>query len=239
MDSATCRFKTPNVVKSVERNRSKSLTFPRSGSSKNSLKIKITKEGVFRYPGLRPVMVSRTMGGFTINIIDTPGLVEAGYVNHQALELIKGSVALLFWNLSSFIGVDDIFFHKLFIDVYLWASVEIVNYDKNQFHSSTGLQDFAIAVVYAENSGRCSKNDKDEKALPNGEAWIPNLVKAITDVATNQRKAIHVDKKMVDGSYSDDKGKKLIPLIIGVQYLIVKMIQGAIRNDIKTSGKPL
>ena len=41
--------------------------------------------------GLRPVMVSRTMGGFTINIIDTPGLVEAGYVNHQALELIKGS----------------------------------------------------------------------------------------------------------------------------------------------------
>jgi len=40
-------------------------------------------------------MVSRTMGGFTINIIDTPGLVEAGYVNHQALELIKGSVATL------------------------------------------------------------------------------------------------------------------------------------------------
>ncbi|XP_020885655.1 translocase of chloroplast 33, chloroplastic [Arabidopsis lyrata subsp. lyrata] len=35
-------------------------------------------------------MVSRTMGGFTINIIDTPGLVEAEYVNHQALELIKG-----------------------------------------------------------------------------------------------------------------------------------------------------
>lgn len=54
-------------------------------------------------------MVSRTMGGFTINIIDTPGLVEAGYVNHQALELIKGSV-LLFWNLSSLIGLDDFLF---------------------------------------------------------------------------------------------------------------------------------
>ncbi|KAG7595551.1 hypothetical protein ISN44_As06g001400 [Arabidopsis suecica] len=51
MDSATCRFKTPNVVKPVERNRSKSLTFHRSGSSKNSLKVKITKEGVCRYQG--------------------------------------------------------------------------------------------------------------------------------------------------------------------------------------------
>lgn len=41
---------------------------------------------------LRPVMVSRSWAGFTLNVIDTPGLVEAGYVNHQALELIKGSV---------------------------------------------------------------------------------------------------------------------------------------------------
>lgn len=37
-------------------------------------------------------MVSRSKGGFTLNIIDTPGLVEAGYVNYQVLELIKGSV---------------------------------------------------------------------------------------------------------------------------------------------------
>lgn len=37
-------------------------------------------------------MVSRTKGGFTLNIIDTPGLVEAGYVSYQALELIKGLV---------------------------------------------------------------------------------------------------------------------------------------------------
>lgn len=35
-------------------------------------------------------MVSRSKGGFTLNIIDTPGLVEAGYVSYQALELIKG-----------------------------------------------------------------------------------------------------------------------------------------------------
>lgn len=39
--------------------------------------------------GPRPVMVSRTRAGFTLNIIDTPGLVEGGYVNDQALEIIK------------------------------------------------------------------------------------------------------------------------------------------------------
>lgn len=47
---------------------------------------------VLQSEALRPVMVSRSKGGFTLNIIDTPGLVEAGYVNYQALELIKGSV---------------------------------------------------------------------------------------------------------------------------------------------------
>lgn len=34
-------------------------------------------------------MVSRSRAGFTLNIIDTPGLIEGGYVNDQALEIIK------------------------------------------------------------------------------------------------------------------------------------------------------
>lgn len=37
-------------------------------------------------------MVSRLRSGFTFNIIDTPGLVEGGYVNDQALEMIKRSI---------------------------------------------------------------------------------------------------------------------------------------------------
>lgn len=40
----------------------------------------------------RPVMVSRSWAEFTLNIIDTPGLVEGGYVNDQALDLIKRQV---------------------------------------------------------------------------------------------------------------------------------------------------
>lgn len=35
------------------------------------------------------MMCSRMRAGFTLNIIDTPGLVEGGYVNEQALEIIK------------------------------------------------------------------------------------------------------------------------------------------------------
>lgn len=45
--------------------------------------------------GPRPVMVSRSRAGFTLNIIDTPGLVEGGYVNDQALEIIKRFVLSL------------------------------------------------------------------------------------------------------------------------------------------------
>lgn len=40
-------------------------------------------------------MVSRTLAGFTLNIIDTPGLVEGGYVNDQALEIIKRFVSAI------------------------------------------------------------------------------------------------------------------------------------------------
>ncbi|CAN1309617.1 Translocase of chloroplast 33, chloroplastic [Linum perenne] len=43
----------------------------------------------FQADFVRPVMVSRLRAGFTINIIDTPGLVEGGYVNYPALELTK------------------------------------------------------------------------------------------------------------------------------------------------------
>lgn len=45
--------------------------------------------------GLRPIMCSRTRAGFTLNIIDTPGLVEGGYVNEQAIEIIKRYLRLL------------------------------------------------------------------------------------------------------------------------------------------------
>lgn len=34
-------------------------------------------------------MVSRSRSGFTLNIIDTPGLIEGGYVNDQVLDTIK------------------------------------------------------------------------------------------------------------------------------------------------------
>ncbi|EFH58416.1 hypothetical protein ARALYDRAFT_896048 [Arabidopsis lyrata subsp. lyrata] len=210
-------------------------------SSLNYNQKQLSRLGVAKDLGdrLRPVMVSRTMGGFTINIIDVPGLVEAGYVNHQALELIKGFLVnrtihvLLYVDRLDVYRVDELDKQvvKAITQTFgkeIWCKTLLV-LTNAQFSPPDELSYETFS------SKRSDSLLKTIRALPNGEAWIPNLVKAIIDVATNQRKAIHVDKKMVDGSYSDDKGKKLIPLIIGAQYLIVKMIQGAIRNEIKTS----
>ncbi|XP_010556660.1 PREDICTED: translocase of chloroplast 33, chloroplastic [Tarenaya hassleriana] len=237
----------------------------------------VVRVSPFQAEGLRPVMVSRTMGGFTINIIDTPGLVEAGYVNHQALELIKGFLVnktidvMLYVDRLDVYRVDEmdkqvvraisqsfgkeIWSKSLLVLTHAqFSPPDELSYEAFSSTRSESLlktiragakirkhefEEFPVPVVFAENSGRCNKNEKEEKVLPNGEVWIQNLVKTITDVATNQKKAILIDQKMVDGSYSDDRGKKLIPLIIGVQYFIVKMIQKAIRNDIRTSGRPL
>ncbi|XP_042486167.1 translocase of chloroplast 34-like [Macadamia integrifolia] len=70
------------------------LVMGKGGVGKSSTVNSIIGERVvavsaFQSEGTRPVMVSRSRAGFTLNIIDTPGLVEGGYVNDQALEIIK------------------------------------------------------------------------------------------------------------------------------------------------------
>ncbi|WOL11608.1 hypothetical protein Cni_G20372 [Canna indica] len=50
---------------------------------------RVASVSAFQSEGLRPMMYSRIRADFTLNIIDTPGLVEGGYVNEQALEIIK------------------------------------------------------------------------------------------------------------------------------------------------------
>lgn len=53
--------------------------------------------------------------------------------------------------------------------------------------------------------------------LPNGDACIPSLVNKIIGVATNGNKGIVVDKKLIDGSEANDRGKVFIPLFIVAQ----------------------
>ncbi|XP_020588120.1 translocase of chloroplast 34, chloroplastic-like [Phalaenopsis equestris] len=50
---------------------------------------RIASVSAFQSEGLRPIMCSRTRAGFTLNIVDTPGIVEGGYVNEQAIGIIK------------------------------------------------------------------------------------------------------------------------------------------------------
>jgi GTP-binding protein len=50
---------------------------------------RVANVSAFQSEGLRPMMCSRTRAGFTLNIIDTPGLIEGGYINEQAVEIIK------------------------------------------------------------------------------------------------------------------------------------------------------
>ncbi|XP_039025135.1 translocase of chloroplast 33, chloroplastic-like isoform X2 [Hibiscus syriacus] len=236
----------------------------------------VVRVTAFQSEGLRPVMASRTWAGFTLNVIDTPGLVEAGYVNYQALQLIKGFLlnksidVLLYVDRLDAYRVDDLdkqviraisnsfgkeIWRKSFL-VLTHAQLcppDGLNYDVFSSKRSESVlkairigarirkkefDDSVIPVVLVENSGRCNKNDNDEKILPNGEAWILNLVKAITTVATNKCQVIVVSKKLVDGSDVNDKGKLWIPVILGLQWVFIKWIQGAIKRDIATGNGP-
>ncbi|KAG5086005.1 hypothetical protein JHK82_053402 [Glycine max] len=79
------------------------------------------------------------------------------------------------------------------------------------------FQAASIPVVLVENSGRCNKNDSDEKVLPNGTAWIPNLVQTITEIALNKSESIHVDKNLIEGPNPNQRGKLWIPLVFALQ----------------------
>ncbi|KAK9268310.1 hypothetical protein L1049_000058 [Liquidambar formosana] len=232
----------------------------------------------FQSEGLRPVMVSRSRAGFTLNIIDTPGLVEGGYVNDQALEIIKRFLLnktidiLLYVDRLDAYRVDNLDRQvvKAITDSFgkgIWHRALVVlthaqlsppdclNYEDFFSKRSEALlkvvrlgarirrQDFqgaAIPVVLVENSGRCNKNENDEKILPNGTAWIPNLIETITNVISNGSKAIVVDKKLIEGPNPNNRGKILIPFILAFQYFfVVKRIQRAIKDDIAKEDKPL
>ncbi|KAL8539457.1 hypothetical protein ACS0TY_001173 [Phlomoides rotata] len=228
----------------------------------------------------RPVMVSRSRSGFTLNIIDTPGLIEGGYVNDQVLDTIRSFLGrylmtktidvLLYVDRLDAYRVDNLdkqivkaitdsfgkeIWHKAMI-VLTHAQLvppDALSYEEFFSKRSESLlkcvrqgariskkevQSFDIPVALVENSGRCSKNDFDEKILPTSVPWIPNLVGMITDVTLNGKKSIMIDKKLIEGPNANDRGKIFIPLILAFQYLfVIKPIQKLIKNDVARETK--
>ncbi|KAL9252091.1 Translocase of chloroplast 34-like protein [Drosera capensis] len=239
----------------------------------------------FQSEGVRPVMVSRSRADFTLNIVDTPGLVEGGYVNRQALDMIKRFLlertidVLLYVDRLDAYRVDslDMQIIEAITESFgkgIWDRAAVVfthaqlsppdglSYEEflgrrsktllEVVHKGAGkVQPFRAAVnnfigsdwlgssteqplpvILVENSGRCNKNDKDEKILPNGIAWIPELVKTVTEIVSNGTEAIHVDKKLVDGPNPNAKNKVFIPPILLVQCLfIIPLIKRMILQD--------
>ncbi|XP_047326998.1 translocase of chloroplast 34 [Impatiens glandulifera] len=251
------------------------LVMGKGGVGKSSTVNSIIGERVmavsaFQSEGPRPVMVSRTRAGFTLNIIDTPGLVEGGYVNDQALELIKRFLldktidVLLYVDRLDSYRVDNLDKQivRAITDSFgkgIWKRGMVVlthaqltppdslTYEDFFSRRSEALlkvvrqgarinkqevQGFPIPIELVENSGRCNKNDFDEKILPNGTAWISNLVNTITEVALNGSKPILVDKKLIEGPNPNERGKMFIPLILAFQYFfVINGIKGWIRDD--------
>ncbi|KAG2405466.1 translocase of chloroplast 34 [Vigna umbellata] len=258
------------------------LVMGKGGVGKSSTVNSIIGERVvsispFQSEGPRPVMVSRSRAGFTLNIIDTPGLIEGGYINDMALDIIKRFLlnktidVLLYVDRLDVYRVDNLdkLVAKAITDSFgkgIWNKA-IVALTHAQFSPPDGLpyDDFfsqrseallkvlrsgarikkeafqaaSMPVVLVENSGRCNKNDSDEKVLPNGTAWIPHLVQTITEIALNKSVSIHVDKNLIEGPNPNQRGKLWIPLVFALQYfLVMKPIKGLIERDIENERKP-
>ncbi|KAK4279155.1 hypothetical protein QN277_016905 [Acacia crassicarpa] len=256
------------------------LVMGKGGVGKSSTVNSITGERVvtispFQSEGPRPVMVSRSRAGFTLNIIDTPGLIEGGYINDLALDIIKRFLlnktidVLLYVDRLDAYRVDNLdkLVAKAITDTFgkrIWDKA-VIALSHAQFSPPDGLpydeffskrseallkvirsgarlkkdEASAIPVVLVENSGRCNKNENDEKVLPDGTAWIPKLVGTITQVTLNGSESIHVDQKLIEGPNPNQTGKLWIPLIFALQYLLViKPIRGFIKKDVANESRP-
>lgn len=238
---------------------------------------RVVTTSAFQSEAPRPTMVSRERSGFTLNIIDTPGIVEAGYINDQALDIIKRFLlnktidVLLYVDRLDAYRVDTLdlqvvkaitksFGQEIWrraIVVFTHAQLsppDCLTYDEFLAKRSESLlkvvhngarfnkqdiQNISIPVGLVENSGRCKKNENDEKILPNGTAWIPSIVETITKVALTETEGIVVDQKLIDGPDPNDKWKLFIPLILAFQvFFVAQPLLRAIKNDVDKEVKP-
>ncbi|KAD3337071.1 hypothetical protein E3N88_32591 [Mikania micrantha] len=270
-------------LKEKKRNKLTILVMGKGGVGKSSTVNSIIGEravtvSAFQSEAPRPTMVSRERSGFTLNIIDTPGIVEGGYVNDQALDIIKSrfllnktiDVLLYVDRLDAYrvdtldgqvvkaisnsfgqeiwhrailvlthaqVSPPDSLTYNEFLSKRSEALLKVVHFGAR--FNKQDIQNISIPVGLVENSGRCNKNGKDEKILPNGTAWIPSIVETITKVALTKSESILVDQRLIDGPNPNDKGKLFIPLILAFQYFFVlKPIQRWIKNDIDKEVKP-
>ncbi|GKB48818.1 translocase of chloroplast 34 [Tanacetum coccineum] len=238
---------------------------------------RVVTTSAFQSEAPRPTMVSRERSGFTLNVIDTPGIVEAGYINDQALEIIKRFLlnktidVLLYVDRLDTYRVDTldgqvvkaitksfgqeiwrraivVFTHAqlsppdcLTFDEFLAKRSESllkVVYSGARFKKQD-IQNIPIPLSLVENSGRCKKNENDEKILPNGTAWIPSIVETITKVALTETEGIVVDQKLIDGPDPNNKWKLFIPLILAIQvFFVAQPMLRSIKNDVDKEVKP-
>ncbi|GJN30848.1 hypothetical protein PR202_gb19186 [Eleusine coracana subsp. coracana] len=233
------------------------LVMGKGGVGKSSTVNSIVGERVatvsaFQSEGLRPTMCSRTRAGFTLNIIDTPGLIEGGYINEQAVEIIKRF--LLGKTIDVLLYVDRLDAYRMDTldeqviraitnsfgkDIWRRALVVLTHaqlsppdgIDYNDFFTKR-----SEALLRYIRSG-AGINKREYGILPDGTPWVPNLMKEITVVISNGSKPIHVDQKLIDGPNPNNRWKIFIPLILAVEYfLVVKGIRRAIHADI-ANGK--
>ncbi|KAL4187118.1 hypothetical protein AMTRI_Chr09g17220 [Amborella trichopoda] len=214
---------------------------------------RVAEVSAFQSEAMRPIICSRARAGFTFNIIDTPGLVEGGgFVNENTLEMIKRFLLNKTIDILLYVDRLDSYWLIIWTDSCSYTCSVVnpdgLSYDEFFLKRSEGLlkvfrsgarmrikeiQTCPIPVVLAENSGRCNTNDSGEKIVRNGTAWLPDLVKNITEVVLNGSHPVLVDKKLIEGPDANNKGQFLIPFILAFQYFfVVRRIKNAIKPDI-------
>ncbi|URD74085.1 translocase of chloroplast 34 [Musa troglodytarum] len=172
---------------------------------------KVATVSAFQSEGLRSTMCFCTRAGFTLNIIDTPGFVEGGYVIEQSLEILKRFL------LNKTIDI------LLYVD---WLDAYVVDNLERQGHFSIA---FSCVLELRSRSFRnlqflwfWLKIKGGARPLKMGK--MCSDFEVITTVVANVSKPILADQNLIEGRNRNDRGKFFISLILAFQdyFVVVK-----------------
>mmetsp|Transcript_29255 Transcript_29255/g.61936 ORF Transcript_29255/g.61936 Transcript_29255/m.61936 type:complete len:367 (-) Transcript_29255:87-1187(-) len=194
----------------------------------------------------KPTAISRTLGEFTLTLIDTPGLVIGDRIHEATLNTIADiakeqpiDVVLYVDRLDIYdvSALDKEVFEEVsrLLGAELWSNALLVlthgeleppkgeTYAEMVASRVEGLQGAIskyagtkLESAVIENSSKCARNWSSERVLPDGTVALPNLLQKIVELST-QAQPYEYDTR---GKSPDSKNKWMIPLVFGAQLLL-------------------
>ncbi|KAK9815698.1 hypothetical protein WJX72_008234 [[Myrmecia] bisecta] len=211
----------------------------------------------------KPITISRVAAGFTLTVIDTPGLLEGDTISESTLSAVAFEirnnpvdVVLFIDRLDSYrveaadrqvmAGITRALGKEIWNNTIIGLThgkMSPINMEYGEYAERRAevLQaairkeggagkEAQLPVMLIENTQRATTNEGGEKTLPNGVAWLPELMKEVVKVALETEPYRH-DPSVQARSNPNRRRKWLIPFVLAAQIAFKVLVLDRLMED--------